>query len=637
MVVTRFQFQGFELDVKRYQLRKNGRVLKLEKIPMELLILLVNRSGELVSREEIIERLWGADVFVETEHGINTAVRKIRQTLGDDPENSKFVETVIGKGYRFVAPVEAISPESVAAPSSGDPSTAVQAEGVQELPKSTSKRNLMIGIAAACLLVAGVFAANPAHLRDRLLGRPIVTGVQSIAVLPLENLSRDPEEAYFADGMTDELITDLAQIGELRVISRTSVMRYKGTTKALPDIARELGVDAIVEGTVERSGNRIKIRAQLIRASDDRHLWAEPFEREIQDVLSLQSEVASSIARQVQGRLTPGPHGERKSVLPAAYEAYLKGRYAWNRRGEAALQEGIEHFKQAIALDPSYAAAYSGMADSYTTLGYLSYLAPKEAFPQARVAALKAIELDPQLAEPHASLAYVHLYYDWDWPKAETEFKKAIELNPNYATAHDWYMVYLMAMGRTTEAETQIHRALELDPLSLQVNADVGFQLYYAGRYDEALESLRKTLEMGPKFPIAHLWLGRALQQKGMYNEALEHYRATDATLPDWPVTLASIGYVQGLTGQKTEAIAMLRRMNALSSRKYVTPYAVALIYASIHDNDAAIEWLENAYNDRANWLVWLGRDPRWEPALRNDPRFQDLIHRVGLPYENYH
>lgn len=340
--------------------------------------------------------------------------------------------------------------------------------------------------------------------------------MQSLAVLPLENPSRDPSEAYFADGMTDELITDLAQVGELRVISRTSVMRYKGTTKSLPEIARGLGVNAIVEGTVECSGNRVRIRAQLIRA-DDRHLWAASFEREIQDVLALQSEVASSIARQVQGRLAPGPRGEIRSVLPAAHEAYLKGRYAWNRRGEAALQEGIEYFKQSIALDPSYAAAYSGMADSYTTLGYLSYLSPKEAFPQARAAALKAIELDPALAEPHASLAYVHLYYDWDWAKSEAEFKKAIDLNANYATAHDWYKYYLTAMGRTAEAETQIHRALELDPLSLVVNADVGFQLCYAGRYDEAVESLKKTLEMGPKFPLTHLWLGRALQQKGMY------------------------------------------------------------------------------------------------------------------------
>ena len=634
MAVTRFRFGDLELDTKRYELRKNGRVLKLEKIPMELLILLVGRRGELVSREEIIEKLWGEDVFVETEHGINTAIRKIRQTLGDDPENSRFVQTVVGKGYRFVAPLEPLAQEvSTTAPISA--SSPSRPSEVQSAKKNLRWISLGLGIFAV-VLVAGLFAANPGHLRERLLGKPIVTGVQSLAVLPLENLSGDPSEAYFADGMTDELITDLAQIGELRVISRTSVMRYKGSKKSLPEIARELGVDAIVEGTMERSGNRVKVRAQLVRASDDRHLWAESFEREIQDILSLQSEVAYSIARHVQGRLAPGPRGEIRSVLPAAYEAYLKGRYAWNRRGEAALLEGIEHFKQAIALDPSYAAAYSGMADSYTTLGYLGYLAPKEAFPQARAAALKAIQLDPALAEPHASLGYVHLYFDWDWGKSEAEFKKAIELNANYATAHAWYTYFLMAMGRVNEAETQVHRALELDPLSLPINADAGFQLCYARRYDEAVESLKKTLQMDPRFPLAHLWLGRTYQQKGMYDEALEHYRATDAALPDWPVTMASIAYVQGLTGQKREAEAMLRRMDQLSHRKYVTPYAVALIYASLHDKNAAMEWLEKSYDHRTNWLVWLGLDPRWDP-MRDDPRFRDLIHRVGLPYENFH
>ncbi len=633
MSVTQYRFGGLELDLKRYELRKNGRVLRLERMPMDLLILLLSKNGELVSREEIIEKLWGAEVFVETEHGINTAIRKIRQVLGDDPENSRFVQTVVGKGYRFVAPVESLqdrasSPSDTVAPASH------QEEGppVRNVPR----RNLWVGLIGAIVLLSGFVVTNPGHLRERALGRPPVTGVQSLAVLPLENLSQVPSEEYFADGMTDELITDLAQIGELRVISRTSIMGYKGTKKRLPDIARELGVDAIVEGTVEHSGSHIKVRAQLIRAADERHLWAESFDREIQDVLSLEGELASSIARQVQGRLAPGPRGEIRSVRPAAYEAYLKGRYAWNRRGEAALQEGIEHFKQAIAIDPSYAAAYSGMADSYTTLGYLSYLPPKEAFPQARTAALKAVELDPALAEPHASLAYIYMYFDWDWPKAETEFKKAIELNPNYATVHDWYMIYLMAMGRTTEAETQIHRAVELDPLSVPINADVGFQLCYARRYDEAVDSLKKTLQMNPKFPIAHLWLGRTYQQKAMYDEAMAEYRATDAGLPDWPVTLASIGYVQGLTGKRRDAEAMLRRMEQLSRTKYVTPYAVALIYASMGDKDNAIAWLEKAYDDRANWMVWMGRDPRWDP-LRNDPRFRNLMHRVGLPFENYH
>jgi TolB-like protein/DNA-binding winged helix-turn-helix (wHTH) protein/Flp pilus assembly protein TadD len=629
-----YRFSNFELDVQRYELRKNGRALKLERIPMDLLTLLVSRDGQLVSRDEIVQKLWGPEVFVEIEHSVNTAVRKIRQVLDDDPENSRFVQTVVGKGYRFVGQVEGPIQTDATAPI--DPAKARAPEnGSGGRNLNQSGRNFWPAIASAVAIVGILWATNPSHLRERILGKPVITGVQSLAVLPLENLSRDPSEEYFADGMTDELITDLAQIGDLRVISRTSVMRYKATKKSLPDIARELGVDAIVEGTVERVGNRIKIRAQLIRAADDRHLWAESFEREIQDVLSLQGEIASSIARQVQGKLTPSPRGEIRSVQPAAYEEYLKGRYAWNRRSAAALQEGIEHFRQAIAIDPTYAAAYSGMADSYTILGYLSYIPPKEAFPQARNAASKALELDPALAEPHTSLAYVHLYFDWDWHNAEEEFKKAIELNPNYATAHDWYTYYLMAMGRITEGETQIHRALELDPLSLPINADVGFQLCYARRYDEAIVSLKKTLQMGPTFALAHLWLGRTYQQKAMYEEALSEYHATDAALPDWPVTLASIGYVQGLRGKRNEAEAVLRKMDQLSRTKYVTPYAIALVYASLGDKDKAIGNLEKAYIDRANWLVWLGLDPRWD-SLRSDSRFADIFRRVGLPVQNF-
>ena len=631
MSSSAYEFEDFELDLKRYELRRNGRVLKLEKIPMELLILLVSRNGELVSREEIVDRLWGKDVFVDTENSINTAVRKIRQTLGDDPENPRFVKTLVGKGYRFNAVIKARPEPPVA--------TAVQEkESAATVPagRVQGRRKLWTGTIAAVAVIGLVMLGNLGGIRDRLFGKTRVTQVGSLAVIPLENLSGDKNQEYFADGMTDELITDLAKIGNLRVISRTSVMRFKGTRKPLPEIAKELGVDAIVEGTVERVGNRVRIRAQLIHAADDRHLWADSFEREIQDVLSLQGEVASSIARQVQGRLAPGPRGEIRSVIPAAYETYLRGRYAWNRRGEAALLEGIEHFKQAISLDPTYAAAYSGMADSYTALGYLSYLPPKEAFPQARTAALKALEIEPDLAEPHASLAYVYLYYDWDWAKSEIEFKRAIELNPNYATAHDWYTYYLVAMSRTNEAETQIHRALELDPLSLQINADIGFQLCYARRYDEAVESLKKTLQMDSKVPLAHLWLGRTYQQKQMFGEAIAEYNATNERLPDWPVTLASIGYVQGITGRTQEARAMIRKMDELRKTKYVTPYAVALIYAGMGDKDRAIEWLEKAYNDRANWMVWLGLDPRWDP-LRNDPRFQDIFRRVGVPVQNFH
>ncbi len=381
MPASSYQFEGFELDLKRFELRRNGQVLKLERIPMELLILLLGQNGDLVSREEIVEKLWGKNVFIEAEHSVNTAVRKIRQALEDDPDNPRFVKTVVGKGYRFSAAVKTCEPEPVPAARepTGAPATA-KSEG-------TANPRLWLWATAivVALLIGIVILANLGGLRDRLLGRAATGQISSLAVIPLESLSGDKSQEFFADGMTDELITDLAQNVNLRVISRTSVMRYKGTRKPLPEIAKELGVDAIVEGTIERAGDRIRIRAQLIRASDDRHLWADTFERELPDILGLESEVASSIARQVQTKVASGHPPVNRKIQPAAYEAYLKGRYAWNKRGEAALFEGIEFFKQAIALEPDYGEAYSGLADSYTTLGYLSYIAPRDAFPLARV------------------------------------------------------------------------------------------------------------------------------------------------------------------------------------------------------------------------------------------------------------
>lgn len=620
-----YRFLDFELDPGRYELRRKGRNVPLEKIPMDLLILLLERKGDLVSREEIIERIWGKDVFVDSEAGINTAIRKIRQSLHDDPENPRFIHTVVGRGYRFLPLI------NVAKEAPGDEVSANAPLSRQAVPPELPyPRHWMIWAVASGLVVFVLLAANVRGSRDWLLGKSRPAGIHSLAVLPLENLSRDPGEEYFADGMTDELITDLAQIGELRVISRTSVMRFKGARKPLPEIARELNVDAVVEGTVERYGDHVRVRAQLIRAADDRHLWAETFEREPQDILALQSEVASAIARQVQVRLLPGPRSGVRPVKPAVYEAYLKGRFAWNKRSEAGLLEGIEHFQQAIAIDPSYAPAFAGLADSYTTLGYLSYLAPKEAFLPARAAAMKALELDNTLAEPHASIAYARFYYDWDWPGAEAEFKQAIALNPNYAAAHDWYSYYLTAMGRPDEALAEIRRAQEIDPLSLVISTDIGFQLYYKKRYDEAILQLQKTLQMNPKFPLAHLWLGRAYQQKKMYGEAIAEYRQTDAALPNWAVTLAAIGNVEGVAGKKREARDMLAKLNTLSQKEYVTPYGVALVYAGLGEKRQVLNWLDKALEDRAHWLVWIRLDPRWD-SIRDEPQFKTIVSRVGF------
>jgi TolB-like protein/DNA-binding winged helix-turn-helix (wHTH) protein/Flp pilus assembly protein TadD len=620
------QSDPLELDLRRYELRRGNTVLKLEKIPMELLILLVERRDQLVGREEIIARLWGKDVFLDTEQGINTAIRKIRLSLNDDPNQPRFLQTVVGKGYRFVGPVKVIG---------ATPEVAPLVPAIEEETRSSYQkhaRHWKVKASIAGLVLCVVFALAFKYVDwGRWLPRP---PVHSIAVLPLKNLSGNPADEYFADGMTDELITNLAKISALRVTSYTSVSKYKTTSKPLPQVAQELQVDGIVEGSVLRSGDQVRITAQLIYAPRDQHLWAEEYQRYVRDVLYLQREVARDVAEQVRVTLTPN---ERKrlatagAVDPAAYESYLRGRSFWNQRSEASLLKAIDQFNKAIEVDPGYAPPYSGLADCYTTLGYLSYLDPLDAFPRARDAAGKALELDPSLAEAHTSLAYYNLYHAWNWTEAENEFKKAIELNPNYATAHDWYSYYLTAMGRFDEAWKEVNRAHELDPLSVTISTDIGFNHYYRRSYDEAISQLRATLVISPKFPLAHLWLGRAYQQKKMYSAAIDEFNKTDAALPGWVVTIAGMGHAYGEWGHQAEAKQVLVRLNQMAREKYVTPYGVALVYAGLGDKDQAFAWLNKAVSGRSHWLVWLNRDPRFD-RLRSDPRFDDLKKRVGLP-----
>ena len=625
------QTDVLELDLRRYELRRGSSVLKLEKIPMELLILLVERRDQLVGREEIIARLWGKDVFLDTEQGINTAIRKIRLTLGDDPNDPRFLQTIVGKGYRFVGPITLI-PVTAPAPA---PVPATDEETQPSRPKTALRWKLVAFAAVFMLASAAVVALAVVAFRYfdwiRWFPRP---PVHSIAVLPLKNLSGNPADEYFADGMTDELITNLAKISALRVTSYTSVSKYKTTSKPLPQVAQELQVDGIIEGSVLRSGDQVRITAQLIYAPRDQHLWAEEYQRYVRDVLYLQREVARDIAEQVRVTLTPNEQkrlATAGAVDPVAYESYLRGRSFWNQRSEASLLKAIDQFNKAIEADPGYAPAYSGLADCYTTLGYLSYLDPLDAFPRARDAATKALELDPSLAEAHTSLAYFNLYHAWNWAEAENEFKKAIELNPNYATAHDWYSYYLMAMGRFDDAWKEVNRAHELDPLSVTISTDIGFNYYYRRSYDEAINQLRATLSVSPKFPLAHLWLGRAYQQKKMYSEAIDEFNKTDAALPGWVVTIAGMGHAYGEWGHQAEAKQVLVRLNEMAREKYVTPYGVALVYAGLGDKDQAFAWLNKAVAGRSHWLVWLNRDPRWD-RIRSDPRFDDLQKRVGLP-----
>lgn len=626
------QGQELQVDLRRYELRHGTRVLKLEKIPMELVIFLSERKGELVTREEIAERLWGKGVFLDTEQGINTAVRKVRQALQEDPERPQFIQTIVGKGYRLGGPVTVIAPGG--AP--GIPQRS-RSDGEHYKAKFGVPANKLVwGGVATVFAVLALFGAlyTFGHFKRKEQSR-VAPAIRAIAVLPLDNLSGDSSQDYFADGMTDEIITNLAKISSVRVISKTSIMRYKNAHRALPEIAQALNVDAVVEGSVVRAGNRVRVTAQLIDAPSDRHLWANEYQQNVTDILTLQSELAREIAAEIRATVTPDERlrlTSKGSVNPDAYEAYLKGRSYWNQRTEAGLSNAIEQFTTAASLDTNYAEAYSGLADSYTALGYLSYLDPNDAFPRARAAAVKALQLDPTLAEAHASLAYYELYHDWNWPEAEREFKLALSLNPNYATGFEWYSIYLLAMGRFDESLTAISRAQQLDPLSVAIKTDVGFQYFYRRDYDRAIQELRSAVATNPRFPLAHLWLGRAYQQKRMYAEAIQEFAQTEAALPGWVVTIAGVGNAYGEWGKRAEAERILKTLASMSSEKFVTPYGVALVYAGMGKKEEAFKWLDEAVEGRAHWLVWLNLDPRWS-GLRSDRRFGQLLDRVGLAH----
>jgi TolB-like protein/Tfp pilus assembly protein PilF len=491
-------------------------------------------------------------------------------------------------------------------------------------------RHAIVPVGGLVLLLALLVGFGAGKVREWL--RPVAPRIQSLAVLPLQNLSGDAGQEYFADGMTEELTTDLSKIGAVRVISRTSAMRYKGANKSLREIARELNVDGVVEGSVQRSGNRVKITAQLILASTDTHLWADSYERELRDVLALQDDVAKSIANEIKIKLTPGELNRltsSRAVNPEAYEAYLKGRYFWSKRTQEGEQKGLEYFQQAVSLDPGYAPAYSGVADSYIVLGAHGHLPVNDAFPKARTAAIKALELDEGLAEAHVSLATVKTFYDWDWPGSEREFKRALELNPNYATAHHWYSHYLVNVGRLDEAVAEIKRARELDPFGVTVNIWLATTLYYSHRYDQAIDQSRKILELYPEWSEVHGSIGDCYAQKGMLAEAVAEWQKT-LTASGQNQLASSLEQAYAVGGYTGYLRKQLDQLKASSQTKPVSPLEFAYTYASLGEKDHAIEWLERAYEERDPWL-YVKAEPKLD-SLRSDPRFKDLLRRLGLP-----
>jgi len=649
-----FRFGPFEAKTCAQELSKNGTKLKLRGQPFLILELLLRRAGEVVTREEIQQKLWPADTFVDFEHGLNTSIKKLRQVLCDSATEPRYIETLPRLGYRFIAPVETVvDPNARKArratdgvPATGEPDKAAAQEPAvpvllaEEQGRGRSRLHLFLPALAVLAGLALIFSF--ARTREWFLTlfrstRNASVAVasaakppRSIAVLPLQNLSNNSAEDYFADGMTDELTADLAQFGNLRVISRTSAMHYKGASKTAPEIGRELGVDTLIEGTVQRVGNRVRIRVQLIDSASDRHLWARTYDHDLEDVLVLQSSAARDIAEEVQGKVAfPQAAPSQHSVQPDAYEAYLKGRYFWNKRTEDGLAKSIEYFQQAISQDPKFAAAYAGLAGSYSILGS-DVLPARVASSKAHLAASKALELDPTIAEGHAELGLVEFYYDWDWKQAEQEFRRAIELNPNYATAHQWYGYYLAAMSRFPEALDEAKKAQQIDPLSLSINTTLAGRYRDLHQYAEAIDLNRRTLEMDPNFMPAHIALGAAFEDEGIWPDAISEYQKAVALSQDNPIALSSLGSAYGHSGDREAARKVIARLQEASKHHYVSAFDMASVFAGVGDSDTAFHWLEKAFDDRESQMAFLNITRRMDP-LRSDPRFASLTKRMGL------
>jgi TolB-like protein/DNA-binding winged helix-turn-helix (wHTH) protein/Flp pilus assembly protein TadD len=634
---TVVRFGTYEVSLQSGEVRKSGLRIKVQQQPLKLLEILLEHPGEVVTREELRSRVWPNESFGDFDQALNIAIGKLRSALGDSAENPRFIETLPKRGYRFIADVSVVDKDARPKrqePVAGDLPATDPGHKIQGIGLAVSSQRRLLPtrwIIVAMALVLSLAILCVWLFRSRALGP---TGIRSIAVLPLENLSADASQNYFADGMTDELITDLAQISALRVISRTSVMVYKGARKSLPQIARELNVDAVVEGTVLRSGDQVRITAQLIEASTDKHLWSQSYESELRDTLALQNRVASAIADQIRINLTPQEQAALKNVRvvnPEAYESYLKGRYFWNKRTADGLKVALAYFNQAIEEDPKYAQAYSGLTDTYALLGDWQYavMTPKEAFPKAKAAAIKALELDSMLGEAHNSLAFVLDGFDWDFDSAGKEFRRAIELSPGYATAHHWYAWHLSLLGRYDEAIAEMRKAENLDPLSLIINADLAELLVLAHSYDESIRQSRKTIEMDPNFALAHNQLAQAYLQKHMYDEAVAELQKAVQLSGDSPTCIANLARAYVASGNRSEAVKLLGDLKKRSNPSYSNVSEIAMIYASLGNTDQAMNWLEKGYEERFNPGVLLR--PGFDP-LRADSRFQNLAHRIGLP-----
>ncbi len=631
----------FEVDLREGELHREGLRVPLQEQPFHVLSVLLEHPGEVVTREELQTRLWPADTYVGFDEGINTAIRKLRLAFGDSADNPRFIETLPRRGYRFIAPVSgpAALPESK--PKAAGPETR-SADSVSSPPAAQSSQSfLKIGIAAAVLLL---IAGGAYLLQRRAASNTVTPRRMMLAILPFQNLSNDPSQEYFSDGLTEETITDLGQLSpqQLGVIARTSAMAYKHTDKTVSQIGRELGVDYILEGSVRREGGKARVSAQLIRVSDQTHLWAQNYDRELHDVLDFENELGKAIAQQVQANLSPARQdalAKPRTVDPEAYDLYLKGRFYWNQRTPAAIKESLGYFRQATEKDPNFALAYAGLADAYNIGSILGVYLPKESLPQSREAAMKAIELDPSLAEAHAALGVEKSHYEFDFPGAEKEFLKALELNPNSAYAHLFHSnCYLMPMGRQAEAVAENRKALELDPLSLPINNFMGVTYLFVGDYEKSYRQFQHTIELDPAFPLAHDYFAGLLIAMGRYEQAIEENQKAEllsGVSPEQAAAQAASKLAAFRSGGEKGFWQRDLMMNLQAMQRdgeSVSASGMAAAYARAGRPDKAFEWLDKAYDERDGQDITLLKYDFSFRNLHGDPRYAAFQRKLGLP-----
>ena len=644
-VTDLYEFGTFQLDPPERLLLCEGQPVSLPPRAFDLLVVLVERRGHLVEKEELLREVWAGSFVEESNLAVNVSV--LRKALNDDRGLHKCIETVSKRGYRFVAEVRQVGQTEKAQSRPREDEEArdqapppLHAMSVLN-PAFTENQHGRQKASFGRLLGAAALAVGLAFILSRVISKRAVQGsqpqgaasIRSLAVLPFQTLGGNSSDEYIGLGMADALITRLANTRKIIVRPTSAVQQYAGTRRSPQAVGQEQGVEAVLDGRIQQQAGHIRLTVQLIRVRDGLQLWGDTFDKQSNNIFALEDELSERMAQSIRLKLTgeeSRKFTKRITENPEAYEAYVKGRYFWNKRTETGLNKGLEYFRQAITLDPAFAEAYVGVADSYATLGLYAVRPPKQAFPAAKDAGKRALEMDDDLAEAHATMGFINFYYDWNGLAAATEFQRTLVDNPHYAMAHSWYAEDLAAMGRYPEAAAEAHRALEDDPLSLIIGSNAGWTFSLAGQYDQAIETLKKAIEIDSSFPRTHFRLGRAYEQKGLYDMAVSELEQAVRLSGGDSYYEASLGHVYAVSGNLDRARTVLERLTARSQQQYVPAYAIALVYAGLGDKDRAFAWLQKAYEDRSTSMVFLKADPELS-NLRSDPRFSQLSQRINF------